>query len=106
MIHGAGGILCLMGFLVFGYQVMTFLKTGLWIEMPLMIVFSYLPSDLSHTFQWLYEPYDWYGLHKLTVGILNYIPLALFLIIAGCFMFDIGFIKMEDHGNTPVDSEE
>jgi hypothetical protein len=80
-----GIILILSGILIFVGQVYIWLKKGEWVEIPLRIVFAIIPEG-SPLQLWLNDPQSWHGLHKLVIGVLDFIPLSLFLIVLGLWI--------------------
>ena len=74
------GLLFLVyGLLMFVCQVVSWLDSGEWVKLPLLLVlFDLIPQE--HPIQsWLNNPQSWYGLHK----VLEFIPLYLFFVSLG-----------------------
>ena len=65
------------GILVFGYQIKQWLKTGVWIEFPFILMFTWLKIDLS-----VIANMEWQGIKKILVWFLE-LPLSLMLIALG-----------------------
>lgn len=74
-----GVTLILAGIGIFGFQIFIYLKSGQWIELPLLMV-AFWPSEFV---SWLYNPNSWIGLQKIIYGALELIPLSLFLVLVG-----------------------
>lgn len=69
----AAYIMGLLGALtIVGWQVFQWLRTGVWIPIPISEGFAYLGIDLT----WVYMPADWQGLAKVVQWLLE-IPLAI-----------------------------
>ncbi|MDO9107139.1 MAG: hypothetical protein Q7U57_19530 [Methylovulum sp.] len=64
------GFLCSLAIL--GWQVFHWLRTSIWIPLPMSETFSYLGIDLTR----IYMPSDWQGLAKIAQWLLD-IPLAI-----------------------------
>ena len=77
-----GSLLVFAGFFILAFQIYYYLKNGNWIRIPLFVVLEKLPGE-NQAFSWLKNPQSWYGLHKIIFGLLDFIPLSLFLIVAG-----------------------
>jgi len=94
IVSGIGILVVLSGFFIFGYQIYFWLKEGYWIERDLLLLVDLLQSifsdNLYFLWKWLRAPQDWQGLHRLFLGILEFIPLSLFLIAFGGMIWSIG----------------
>lgn len=72
----------LSGFGLVGYQVVLWLKDGVWSEYPLFMVFNFIFENTA-LHSWVQQPESWYGLQKVVVWTLENIPLSLSLIVPG-----------------------
>lgn len=75
-------IIFLMGFALIGYQVLLWLKNGIWTEFPIMVIFDYVFQGTA-LHNWLQNPGSWFGLHQVFEWMLENIPLSLTLIVDG-----------------------
>lgn len=66
-----------MGAAVLGYQILQWLKTGVWIEMPLSMLFVWFQFDLSPVMNM-----EWQGTKKIILWFLD-LPLSLVLPVVG-----------------------
>ncbi len=88
-----GGFFLVAGLGVFGYQVYDWYKLGRWFEMDLLWMVQRLLSTTSGNdgssflASWFFAPQDWLGLHRILMVVLEIIPLGLFFIIIGSFLF-------------------
>ncbi len=107
----SGFVVVLSGFFIFGFQVYFWLKEGYWLEIDLLWLLYWLQRNfngnssalLNFLLKWLRAPQDWLGLHKLFLGVLDFIPLSLLLIVFGGTICLIGigivlkrFLQKED----------
>ncbi len=83
IVNGFGGFLMLVGFGALGIQAFLYLLNEEWIEIPLLYITSFGPSEFT---SWLDNPASWIALHKIVYGILNYVSLPLTLILVGMVM--------------------
>ncbi len=83
IVNGVGGILILFGFGALGFQALVYLLNEEWIEIPLLYITSFGPSEFT---SWLDNPASWIALHKIVYGILDYVSLPLTLILVGMVM--------------------
>ncbi|MCS6304902.1 MAG: hypothetical protein H8K07_14755 [Nitrospira sp.] len=71
----AFGSLSLASALILTLQVLVYLKTGDWPDWFLFTAFKdFLPASFL---QWLRDPQDWFGVHKMVFYLFMEIPLAL-----------------------------
>lgn len=61
--------------LVLAYQVITWLQWSVWQPMPIRLVWDWVMEGTRGD-RWLQNPGNWFGAHKVVVGLLN-LPLAL-----------------------------
>jgi hypothetical protein len=73
--------LVLFGLLLFGYQIIHFLKSGDWTHYPLFY-FAARIFDLSE----IRNPAAWIGLKRIVCFLLDWTPATLFAVIAGVWM--------------------
>lgn len=74
-------MLCILGGLgIFGWQVLTWLQTGAWRGLPLSLAFDNRRDSFA---QWLATPHSWYGLHAITVAVLDNVSWPTLLILLG-----------------------
>jgi len=107
IVSGIGILVGLSGFFIFGYQIYFWLKEGYWIERDLLWLLYWLLRNfngnssalLYFLLKWLRAPQDWQGLHKLFLGVLEFIPLSLFLIAFGGMIWLIGKELSEEAQN-------
>lgn len=83
IVNGVGGILMLLGFGALGIQAFLYLLNEEWIEIPLLYITSFGPSEFT---SWLDNPASWIALHKIVYGIFDYVSLPLTLILVGMVM--------------------
>jgi hypothetical protein len=76
-----GVTLLYSGAIIIGVQVFAYLLYGQWEELPLFYLFALLGPD--RFISWLDSPGSWIGLHKIVSGILEFMPLSLFLMLVG-----------------------
>jgi len=69
------------GLVLFGYQVLIYLRSGYWPSYPLLFVFALMPDTIFA--DWLRNPTSWPGLHKIVYTILEMIPISLALTVVG-----------------------
>ncbi len=113
IIRGVGRFFILAGLCVFGYQVFTWFNVGYWFEMDLLWLVHWLLStqamDLtSSTFaNWFRTPQEWLGFHQSLLLVLDLVPLSLFLVVIGVFMFAFLYRGEEERSRTiaAVESE-
>ncbi len=75
-------------FLVLGYQIYLWLKTGAWIELPFYVLFAWLKIDLS-----LIANMEWQGVKKIFIWLLE-LPLSLMSVVLGgvlAWLFAVAF---------------
>lgn len=88
-----GSFFILAGLCVFGFQVYTWFNVGRWFEVDLLWLIHWLLStqaiDLSSStlVNWFHTPQEWLGFHQSLFLILDLIPLCLFLVVIGVFLF-------------------
>ena len=82
LINSFGGLLVIISLCIIGYQGYSFLKSGVWSGIPLELVVDYMPSDVA---SWYYQPGNWLGVQKIVSYVFAFVPLSLFLFIAGCY---------------------
>lgn len=82
VILGIGVFIYGMGIVV--YQVYQYLKTGAWIEMPLMIAADFFEIP------WIDNPTSWYGFHKIVVWVLELCTLSIAMIFLGSIIISGG----------------
>lgn len=75
-------IIFLLGFALIGYQILIWLKNGVWTEFPIMVIFDYVFQGTA-LHDWLQNPGSWFGLHQVIEWLLENTPLALALIVDG-----------------------
>lgn len=86
-------LLATWGAFIFLAQLVVWMETAVWIPVPLLALFTspevplpklnplhLVPFETFHS-DWLQKPEHSLGLHKIIAGILNFIPLPLFIII-------------------------
>ncbi len=73
----------LFGFGALGFQALVYLLNDEWIEMSLLYITSFGPSEFT---SWLDNPASWIALHKIVYGTLDYVSLPLILILVGIVM--------------------
>lgn len=96
------GLFLLAGLGVIGYQGYIWYMSGEWSGIDLLSTVHWLNSTQSTQFtqstlagssgsppplNWFYAPDNWLGLHRILVVVLDIVPLSLFLIVAGSFLF-------------------
>ena len=104
--RGFGNLVVLSGFFIVGYQVYFWLKEGYWFERDLLWLLYWLLRNfngnssalLNFLLEWLRAPQDWQGLHKLFLGVLDFIPLSLLLIVFGGMIFFKGLSEEGQNG--------
>lgn len=80
-----GTLVGLTGFGIVVWQIYSYLRTGYWTKLSLILVFDVFPKDWTFV-KWLTHPQSWFGLHKIVHWILELFPLSLACIGAGgCF---------------------
>ena len=67
---------------ILGWQVMTWLKTGVWPAMPTGDYLFTTQILGSQACAWIAQPDSWQGLHRIVVGLLDY-PLWLSTFMVG-----------------------
>jgi predicted PurR-regulated permease PerM len=88
-----GSFFFLAGLCVFGFQVYTWFNVGHWFDMDLLWLVDWLLStqaiDLSSStlVNWFHTPQEWLGFHQSLILVLDLIPLSLFLVVMGVFLF-------------------
>jgi hypothetical protein len=76
----AGVFLCLAGVLILGWQVYVFVKFGTWLSKPLLgLVLDFVDLNTS----WLVHPQSYAVAQVVLTGVLGWIPVSVFLIVAG-----------------------
>ncbi len=81
LLNVLGVILLYSGAIIIGLQVFVYLMYEEWEELPLFFLLALLWPDKFMS--WLDNPGSWLGLHKIVLGLLKFIPLSLFLMLAG-----------------------
>ena len=79
-------IFILSGVGVFCYQVFLWMKSGIWTEFPIQVLFSFLFENTLLA-QWLIKPESWFGLQRVVEWLLNNIPLSAALIVPSLLIF-------------------
>ena len=93
IIRYAGSAFILSGLCVFGFQVYTWLNLDHWYEMDLLwliywVVSTQLMEQSASTFvDWFHAPQQALEVHRLLLFALDLIPLSLFLLLSGAFLF-------------------
>ncbi len=93
IIRYVGSLFFLAGLCVFGFQVYTWFNVGHWFDMDLLWLVDWLLStqaiDLSSStlVNWFHTPQEWLGFHQSLIFVLDLIPLSLFLVVMGVFLF-------------------
>ena len=93
IIRYIGSFFILAGSCVFGFQVYTWFNLGHWFEMDLLWLVHWLLStqaiDLTSStlVNWFYTPQEWFGFHQSLLLVLELVPLSLFLVVIGVFLF-------------------
>jgi hypothetical protein len=75
----------LSGFGLLGYQIVDWLRDGVWNAMPLMIVFNFLFEGTAFG-AWMQNPDSWVGLHQVMEWLLVNTPISLVLIVDGLIL--------------------
>lgn len=74
------------GVMIFGFQIIWWLQEDAWRAAPLLSLFaeqvgkqpSMVPTGVFHS-DWLANPANWVGLHRIVYGILDFLPLSVSL---------------------------
>jgi len=84
------GVVLVAGLGLLAYQAFTWLRSGVWTEFPLLVLFN-LFFEHSPVQGWLDHPQSWIGLQKVIEWLLNEVPLSLALIApsAGVMMITV-----------------
>ena len=69
----------------FIYQCYLWLKTGSWVQFPIIMIFEHIPGFKS--VEWIYNPSDWLGVHEIIEFILNLNSSIFLLLSAGFIIF-------------------
>jgi hypothetical protein len=77
-----GSMILLTGIGLLSYQSLLWLQSGVWIEYPLLSVFTFLFENTA-LHQWIINPESWVGIQKLFLWVLESIPVSLALMIPG-----------------------
>ena len=80
-----GLLLFTFGFLVIAFQIVLYLKKGVWLELSLVSLAALGPDSF---WTWLDSLTSWKGVSKIVYGILDCIPLSLFSIVLGWAIAD------------------
>ncbi len=89
----AGSTLILSGLCVLGFQVYTWFNLDHWFEMDLLwlvhwLVSTHLMEQAASTFvNWFHTPQQALEVHRLLLLTLDLVPLSLFLLLSGAFLF-------------------
>ena len=113
IIRCVGSFFILAGLCVFGFQVYTWFNVGHWFEMDLLWLVHWLLStqaiDLSSStlVNWFHTPQEWLGFHQSLLLVLDLVPLSLFLVVIGVFLFAFVYRGEEERSWTiaAVESE-
>ncbi len=113
IIRYIGSFFILAGICVFGFQVYTWFNVGHWFEMDLLwLVYRFLSTQAmdfssSPLVNWFHTPQEWLGLHQTLLFVLELVPLALFLVVTGVFLFAFVYRGEKERGRTlaTVESE-
>lgn len=107
-----GVFLCLAGILVLGWQVYVFVKFGTWLPKPLLgLVLGFVDASNS----WLVRPQAYSTVHGVLTGLLGFIPVSAFLIVAGLSLITAAHAAggspptkrhWEEAGREPISSDE
>jgi len=93
IVEFVAGFFLLAGLSVFGYQAILWYKSGKWFGIDLLSTIYWLHStqagsdSSSPLLNWFYAPQNWLGLHGSLILVLDIVPLALFLVVIGSFLF-------------------
>ena len=104
IIRCVGRFFILAGLCVFGFQVYTWFNVGHWFEMDLLWLVDWLLStqaiDLSSStlVNWFHTPQEWLGFHQSLILVLDLIPLSLFLVVMGVFLFAFVYQGEKERG--------
>lgn len=108
----AGVFLCLAGILILGWQVYVFVKFGTWLSKPLLgLVLDFVDLNTS----WLVHPQSYAAAHVVLTGVLGFIPVSVFLIVAGLSLITAAHAvggrppakrHWEESGREPISSDE
>jgi hypothetical protein len=108
----AGVFLCLAGILILGWQVYVFVKFGTWVSKPLLgLVLDFVDLNTS----WLVHPQSYATAHVVLTGILGFIPVSVFLVVAGLSLITAAHAvgggppakrHWEESGREPISSDE
>ena len=79
-------IFILSGVGVFCYQLFLWMKSGVWSELAIQVLFNFLFENTLLA-QWLSNPESWFGLQKVVEWLLQNIPLSAALIIPSVLIF-------------------
>ena len=74
------------GLLLFAGQVLYWALGLGWPEIPLLTPFAFLISPESSLYHWLAGPESWLGLNRAIIGLLELMPLSLFLSMLGLLL--------------------
>lgn len=108
----AGVFLCLAGILILGWQVYVFVKFGIWISKPLLgLVLDLVDVNTS----WLVHPRSYAPAHVVLIGVLGFIPVSMFLLVAGLSLITAAHAvgghpptkrHWEEAGREPISSDD
>lgn len=80
-IAGVSALFCMVwflgGFIVLGYQIVQWLKTAIWVELPMYVVFDWLEIELSFI-----SDMKWQGIKAILIWLLEW-PLSATLFVFG-----------------------
>ena len=113
IIRYIGSFFILAGICVFGFQVYTWFNLGHWIEVDLLWLVHWLLStramdvSLSPLVSWFHTPQEWLGFHQTLLLVLELVPLSLFLMVTGVFLFAFVYRGEKERSRTiaTVESE-
>ena len=93
IIRYVGSFFILTGLGVFGFQIYSWFTISHWFEMDLLWMIHWLLSTETNNFipsaftDWFLTPQDWFGFHRILLLVLDLVPLSLFLVVIGIFLF-------------------
>ena len=113
IIRYIGSFFIIDGSCVFGFQVYTWFNLGHWFEMDLLWLVHWLLSTQAMDFSsstlanWFHTPQEWLGFHQTLLLVLELVPLSLFLVVTGVFLFAFVYRGEKERSRTiaAVESE-
>jgi hypothetical protein len=90
-----GIVITVGGATVLGWQSYGWLKRGQWVPLSLYgAVEKYKGAD-SFAQSWVVHPQSWFGLHKVLLPVMKWMPLSACLLVLGFVLFSV-FISLMD----------